>query len=405
MGTQSTTRCDVLVIGGRCAGAATAMLLARRGLRVTVAERRARGADTISTHALMRGAVLQLDRWGLLPRIVAAGTPAVRTTVFRYGADRVEIALKPGPGGDALYAPRRTVLDPILADAAVTAGADVRYRTTCASLVRDRRGRVCGAILRDADGNTDTVTAGLVVGADGVGSTVAREVGAAVTHQARSASAVLFTYVEGLSSPGYDWGYGDGIATGVIPTNGGRTCVFAAVPATLSGAPAGRPADRLRALVERGDPVLASSLSHARMVESVRGFGGVPGVLRQPFGPGWALVGDAGYFKDPITAHGITDALRDAELLAAAIAAGTLTAFRDYAAVRDALSRPLLEVTDRIASFDWTTGTLPALHAALNAAMKAEVQEMEARFAATPPGEAATPHQPSPGERTLASAA
>ncbi|MFO1026115.1 MAG: hypothetical protein U1E70_13070 [Acetobacteraceae bacterium] len=80
-------------------------------------------------------------------------------------------------------------------------------------------------------------------------------------------------------------------------------------------------------------------------------FGGRKGFLRQASGPGWALVGDAGYFRDPITAHGITDALRDAELLARAVVTGRP---EEYATVRNELSLPLFDVTDAIAAFDWS---------------------------------------------------
>ena len=119
---------DVVVVGARAAGAATAMLLARAGLRVLVVDRGRYGADTLSTHALMRGGVIQLHRWGLLDRIVAAGTPAITRTTFRYGAETIDIPIKPSHGVDALYAPRRTVLDPVLVDAAAAAGADVSLR-------------------------------------------------------------------------------------------------------------------------------------------------------------------------------------------------------------------------------------------------------------------------------------
>src|SRR6476646_5773590 len=112
------SRYDVLVVGARCAGAATAMLMARSGLRVLVIDRGRYASDTTSTHALMRGGVLQLHRWGLLPRIVAAGTPAVRVTAFHYGDDVVQVDIRPQHGVDALYAPRRTVLDTTLVDAA-----------------------------------------------------------------------------------------------------------------------------------------------------------------------------------------------------------------------------------------------------------------------------------------------
>jgi flavin-dependent dehydrogenase len=96
--------------------------------------------------------------------------------------------------------------------------------------------------------------------------------------------------------------------------------------------------------------------------------------MRQAYGPGWALVGDAGYFKDPLTAHGITDALRDAELLAHAATQGSDAAFVNYAAVRDDLSGPLFEATDAIASFAWDLDRVRSLHVALNQAMKREVE-------------------------------
>ena len=168
------------MVGARCAGAATAMLLARRGLRVLAIDRGGYGADTMSTHALMRGGVLQLHRWGVLPRIVAAGTPAVRGTAFHYGDEVLEVAVKPSHGVDALYAPRRTVLDSVLVDAAQEAGAEVRHGHALVALVRRPSGRVSGAVVLDAEGGRGEIAADLVVGADGVGSTVAKLVGTPV---------------------------------------------------------------------------------------------------------------------------------------------------------------------------------------------------------------------------------
>ena len=118
---------DVIIIGARCAGAATAMLLARHGLRVLVLDRSRYGSDTISTHALMRGGVVQLLRWGLLDRVVAAGTPPVTKVVFHYPDDITQVSLKRAAGVDALYAPRRNILDPLLADAAAEAGAEMMF--------------------------------------------------------------------------------------------------------------------------------------------------------------------------------------------------------------------------------------------------------------------------------------
>src|SRR5262249_51922002 len=138
---------DAVVVGARCAGAATAMLLARAGLDVLVVEQGTPGADTLSTLALMRAGVLQLSRWGLLDAIEAAGTPRIGTTTFHYGNQAVEIRIKPRDGVDALYAPRRTLLDPLLAEWARASGAHVAYRVRLKELQRDVHGRVKGVVV------------------------------------------------------------------------------------------------------------------------------------------------------------------------------------------------------------------------------------------------------------------
>jgi hypothetical protein len=155
---------DVVIAGARCAGAATAMLLARQGARVLLLDRSRYGADTLSTHALMRGGVLQLHRWGLLPHVIAAGTPAVRLTTFHLPGAVSTVEIKPKHGVDGLYAPRRTVLDVILVDAARRAGADVRFGTSVTGLRRDRTGRVTGITGRAGAARLE-VGADLVVGA------------------------------------------------------------------------------------------------------------------------------------------------------------------------------------------------------------------------------------------------
>ena len=150
MPTPNGQHYDVIIAGARCAGAATAMLLARQGARVLLLDRSRYGTDTLSTHALMRGAVLQLHRWGLLPRVIAAGTPAVRSTTFHLPAAVPAVEIKPRDGVDALYAPRRVILDAILADAARSAGAELRFGTSVTGLRRDRTGRVTGIAGRPA---------------------------------------------------------------------------------------------------------------------------------------------------------------------------------------------------------------------------------------------------------------
>jgi menaquinone-9 beta-reductase len=370
---------DVLVVGARCAGAATAMLMARRGLKVLAIDRGGYGTDTISTHALMRGGVLQLHRWGLLPRLQEMGTPALRSTTFHYGDEAIEVAIRPADGVDALYAPRRTVLDSLLVDAAAESGAEVRHGHGLVALIRRPDSRVAGAVVLDPEGCPLRIEADLVVGADGIGSAVARLAEAPVLHTARHATATLYGHWSGLDAAGYHWHYREGASVGVIPTNAERHCVFAAMPPSRFRREAPRdPAAEYGRVLQQVAPALAARVAEARLESRLWSFAGRKGFLRQASGPGWALVGDAGYFKDPLTAHGITDALRDAELLADAAAAGTSAAMARYAAIRDALSWPLFEVTDAIASFDWDLDTLKAHHQALNRAMKQEVEHLAA---------------------------
>ncbi|BDG01484.1 NAD(P)/FAD-dependent oxidoreductase [Anaeromyxobacter oryzae] len=353
-GPSFRSRYDAIVVGARAAGAATAMLLARAGLSVLAVDRGRLGDDTLSTHALMRGAVLQLHRWGLLRALQAAGTPPIRSATFHYGEEEILVPIKARDGIDALYAPRRTVLDPLIVRAAAAAGAEVVHGVTAVDLVRDARGRVAGAVLAGAGGRTTRVEADVVVGADGIRSPVARLAGAPVERAGRSATAVVYGHFAGLALDGYHWYYRPGVSAGAIPTNDGRACVFVALPPArfLRELRGGLDALYRRALAE-ATPELAPAVASARLDAKLRSFPGTTGFLRRAWGPGWALVGDAGYFKDPLTAHGLTDALRDAELLSRAIVAGTDDALAGYQATRDELSLGLFEVTDRVASFAW----------------------------------------------------
>src|SRR6185436_19214615 len=135
---------DVVIAGARCAGAATALLLARAGASVLVIDRQARGSDTMSTHALMRTGVLQLQRWSLLKRLQSEGTPPIGITTFHYGSESVPVAIKPEHGVHHLYAPRRTVLDRILVEAAEAAGAEVHHGVLLSHLLCDASGRIVG---------------------------------------------------------------------------------------------------------------------------------------------------------------------------------------------------------------------------------------------------------------------
>lgn len=367
---------DLVVVGARAAGAATAMLAARAGLSVILLDREPPGTDTLSTHALMRGGVVQLHRWGLLERIVASGAPAIRQTTFHYTDSDLTLAIKPAAGVDALYAPRRTVLDPILVTAACEAGAAVHHGITVTGVHRDHD-RVTGVQVLDRYRRTSAIGAQLVIGADGRRSTVARLVDAPATHAARHTSSFVYAYFADLDATGYEWAYRPAGTAGFIPTNHGLTCVFAGhLPERIGRGGAAV----LHDVVEQASPQLAERLRAARRVSPARTFTGRPGLLRRPWGPGWALVGDAGSWKDPISAHGLTDALRDAEFLAIAATAALgghapeAEAFADYERVRDRLTLPILWLGDEIAAMQWDDARISELLLGLKAAMDAELE-------------------------------
>ena len=370
----SATRYDAIVVGARVAGAATALRLAHGGRRVLAVERGRYGSDTLSTLALMRGGVFQLNRWGVLERLLATSPPPIRETKFHYADEIVPFALRSQDGVDALYAPRRAVLDAQLVDAARAAGAEVVHELRVVDLVRDVGGKVTGVVLDDPRHGRWPVAAQIVIGADGADSVVARRVGAPVERAGRRASGVVYGFFAGLGRTGFHWHFNTGVAAGVIPTHGGLACVFAAVPSQRFEAEIRRDlaAGHARVLGEN-DPALAEAVAGARRVGPLRGFPGRPGHLRRAWGPGWALVGDAGYFKDPITANGITDALRDAELVARAVRRGTKAAFAEFQALRDTLSQRLFEISDEIAGFDWSLAEVQALHVDLSREMNREV--------------------------------
>jgi flavin-dependent dehydrogenase len=377
---------DVVIVGGRAAGASTALLLARAGVRVAVVERSRLGSDTVSTHALMRGGVMQLSRWGLLTGLAAAGTPAIRTIAFHYpDGGTTQVSLRPSPGVDALLAPRRHLLDRVLIEAAAASGADVLHDVPVVGLLRADDGRVLGVRTPGPHRREVPIRAGLTVGADGVGSLVAREVGAPFTSRGRAASAILYRYVDTVPSEGYVWAYGVGAAAGLIPTNSDQTCVFVATTAsrmrTLRREGADAAFERLLGAVP-GD---LSAVVHAGGAAGrLHGWRGAPGQIRRSSGPGWALVGDAGYFKDPITTHGLTDALRDAELLSDAVltdlgGASPGAALIGYEETRDRLSKALAQVTESVCRYDWGAARIRTLLREVSSAMSDEVDHLSAR--------------------------
>jgi 2-polyprenyl-6-methoxyphenol hydroxylase-like FAD-dependent oxidoreductase len=208
----------------------------------------------------------------------------------------------------------------------------------------------------------------------------------------RAASAVLYRYVADVPSRGYVWGYGDRAAAGLIPTNSDETCVFVSTtPQRMRPLRRGGVDRAFDTLLDAVPAPFADVVRAGNSVGHLHGWRGVPGYVRRSYGPGWALVGDAGYFRDPITTHGLTDALRDAELLsdavlahaAGAAAESTLAQYQD---TRDRLSKTLRDVTESVCRYDWDGARIRMLLRAVSAAMSDEMDHLSARLAGPSPG-------------------
>jgi flavin-dependent dehydrogenase len=337
---------------------------------------------------------------------------------MHYGAAAETVEIKAKAGVDALYAPRRTVLDSILVDAAAESGVEVRFNVTADELLRDRSGRVTGVAGRDAAGARFVARARFVVGADGMRSMVARETGAAVTQKGAASTAVVYGYYSGADlADGYEFYYQPGVAAGFIPTNDGQVCVWAGVSTERFLAELRTMPDMgFARMLAEASPELLTRVGAARLEGTLHGFPGVPGYLRQPYGAGWALVGDASHFKDPISTHGITDALRDAEYLAQAVeetlAAGVEAeagALERYRETRDRLSHRLHQATEAVARYDWTMDSVRGLLIEMARAMNDEVEALSrldgpaaapAAVAPAPPAPAAVAPAPATIETT-----
>lgn len=312
---------DVIVIGARCAGAATAMLLARKGHRVLLVDRATFPSEIPHGHLIHRRGPMRLASWGLLERVLATGCPALTTMTVDVGDFPLVGRELSADGVPVACGPRRAALDRVLVDAAVQAGAELRAGFPVESLVRDGD-RVSGIRGGDRRGGTKvTEHATLVVGADGRHSQVARAVGASAYEQVPALTCWYFSYWADVPSDGLEIYDRHGRAIFAFPTNDNLFAVFVAWPASELGI--------VRADIERqflaavdGVPSLAERVRAGRRADRFYGATDLPNFLRKPYGTGWALVGDAGCHKDPYLALGLCDAFRDAELLANAVDEG-----------------------------------------------------------------------------------
>jgi flavin-dependent dehydrogenase len=345
---------DVVVVGARAAGAATARLLARMGHDVVVVDRADFPSDTISTHQIARTGVVALSRWGLLADVVASGAPAIRQVSFSALGESTSRVVRDKSGVDLLVAPRRYVLDTLLVEAAARAGATVRTGVTVAGVHRDATGRVTGVYGHDRDGSPVAIPARFVVGADGLSSRVARSVGAAVVEDRGADGAVMYAYFAGLPWPAIEFITEHRHYAGVFPTHKEEAAVWVCLPspdARAARRDARSATEAFAVQLRRAAPALADRLRKARRTSPVQGMLRAPNHVRRAIGPGWALVGDAGYHRDAVTGHGISDAFRDAEFLAVALdralrdEADDGCALAEYERQRDLALREVFDIT------------------------------------------------------------
>jgi flavin-dependent dehydrogenase len=385
---------DVIVVGARCAGSPTAMLLARKGHKVLVVDKAAFPSDTISTHLVHPPGVAALRRWGLLDRLIATGCPPIDTYRFDFGPFVISGA--PGTAESPVaYGPRRTVLDKLLVDAASEAGAEVREEFTVDDVLFED-GRVTGIRGHERNGKSVTARAEVVVGSDGRHSPVAEAVKPETYHQRPPILAGYYSYWSGIPVANafevYSYPH-RGFAA--WPTNDGLTLVVGGWPMAEFEANKNDVEGHWMKMIELS-PGLAARL-HAGKREAK--FVGTPvaNYFRKPYGPGWALVGDAGYNRDYITAMGITDAFLSAELCADALHrsfSGTRPfdeAMGTYQRERDERVQPIYEFTCQVAALEPPSPQLQQLLGAAHGNQEAMDGFARVNAAVTSPAEFFSP--------------
>ncbi|MFG2622724.1 NAD(P)/FAD-dependent oxidoreductase [Streptomyces sp. NPDC048507] len=304
---------DVIVIGARCAGSPTAMLFAQQGYRVLLLEKATFPQDTLSSHYLHQPGVALLARWGLLDALREAGCRPIDHESYQGPEVRLDGFSLPVDGQRTTYAPRRYVLDPILAAGAVAAG--VEFREGCAAhdlLFEDDR--VVGVRYTAPDGAEVTERARLVVGADGMRSLVARKAGAPKVIEHARMTCVYYSYWAGISA-GFELYERPGRWVAAVPTNDDLTLVMTYFPQDEYHEVRKAAESAYLEAVRTTAPDLFARMSAGTRVEQMYGTGHQENYFRKAYGPGWVLVGDAVHHKDSITARGITDAFVQAQAL------------------------------------------------------------------------------------------
>lgn len=361
---------DAIVVGARCAGSPTAMLLARKGYKALLLDRANFPSDLpFSTHLVHQSGMARLKRWGLFGQVAASNCPPITQYYFDFGAFVLSGTPPPADGIAEAYAPRRKVLDSILVEGAVGAGAELREGFSVQELVWEGD-RVIGIRGRGNTGGIVTENARITIGADGMNSVVARGVQAPEYNTKPPLQGPYFSYWSGVQMKGFEfypaahrgafgWMTNDNLALIGV---GFAAKDHPAVRSDIEG-------NYLRTIREDA-PDLFERLERGRRAERFVG-GLIPNYFRRSHGPGWALAGDAGYQKDPCTAEGITDALHSAELLSEAVDAGLSgrepldQALAGYEQTRNAGALPLYEFTCQLATLEPPTPEMQQLLSAL----------------------------------------
>ncbi len=366
---------DAIVVGARCAGSSTALLLARSGLNVLVLERARFPKDTFNGHAVLAAGARYLDSWGLLKPVVATGSPPFAKHRYDMGFVEFDGNLTWPDGSTAVeIAPRRNVLDTMLAEAAAKSGAEVRYGFVVDDLLWERD-RVVG--VRGLRGFEER--AKIVIGADGMRSCVASAVGAWEYEKIPSQTCGYYSYWSDVATDALEIIIRPGNYGIVCPTNDGLTWIAIGWPVAEFPRVRGSVEANFLRVVDTV-PGLAARMRGGRREEPFRGTADLPMYLRTPHGPGWALVGDAGCRVDPITGQGITDAFRDAELLSEAIVAGLSgaeplhKALAGYQTRRDAAVLPMYRFTADRAALRAPTPQIQQLFSAMSSNQQAADQ-------------------------------
>lgn len=365
---------DAIVVGARCAGSPTAMLLARKGYRVLAVDRATFPSDTVSTHILHPLGAAAMSRWGLLGRLTATGCPPIHTYTYDFGP--FTIAGVPGTReAPVAYCPRRTILDKLLVDAAADAGAEIREGFTVEEILIED-GRAVGIKGHSKDGNSITERARFVIGADGLRSTVAEAVKPDRYDEKPILLAAYYSYWSGLPMNGrFETYIRDKRGYAVAPTHDGLTMVIVGWPyAEFAECKKDIAGNVLKTIAMA--PEFADRLRGAKRETRFVG-AAVPNYFRKPYGPGWALVGDAGYNRDFITGQGIMDAFLDAELCVAALdkalsgAQPFDAAMSAYQRTRDARVKAMYEFTCHLATLEPPPPETQQLFAAVHGNQKA----------------------------------